>query len=182
VGHFDKGMEHLHSQGLVSVMNEKVLGEHTPILGICLGMQLFANGSEEGSSPGLGWIDVDFARFKFDGATAVEGLKIPHMGWNTIRLRKTNPLFAGMADDARFYFVHSYFARCKQEDDILATTWYGDEYVSAYSKDSIIGVQFHPEKSLRWGIDVFRKFVQLVQHPAGTSPPTPTRDPVPAPA
>ena len=180
VGHFDKGMEHLHSQGLVNVMNDKVMGQRTPILGICLGMQLFANGSEEGSSPGLGWVDADFVRFNFDAQTAAaEGLKIPHMGWNTIRLRKENPLFASMANDARFYFVHSFYARCKQEDDILATTWYGQDYVSAYARDSIIGVQFHPEKSLRWGIDVFRKFVQLVQR---STPQAPARDPVPAPA
>jgi glutamine amidotransferase len=178
VGHFDKGMKQLHSLGLASMLNDRVVGQRTPILGICLGMQLFANGSEEGTESGLGWIDADFVRFKFDADCA--DLKIPHMGWNTIRLKKPEPLFDSMAADARFYFVHSFYARCLRNDDILATTGYGIEYVSAYASDAIVGVQFHPEKSLRWGIEVFRKFVQHVQQPSPAS--APPRDPVPAPA
>lgn len=171
VGAFDNGMERLHSLGLVNLLNQKVLEDKTPILGICLGMQLFANGSEEGAAPGLGWLDARVIRFKFEHADA---LKIPQMGWNVLSVCKDHPLFENLADDARFYFVHSYHMQCDNPDDILATSHYGKDFVACVARDSIVGVQFHPEKSLRWGMEVFRKFVHHVHHP------TSSRDSVPA--
>jgi imidazole glycerol-phosphate synthase subunit HisH len=163
VGAFDQGMERLNDLKLTAVLNEKVMGEQTPILGICLGMQLFARGSEEGNAAGLAWIDAKAIRFQFAGDLA--GLKIPHMGWNTVTLRKPSPVFENLAEDARFYFVHSYHVQCADPDDILTTTRYGIETVSSVARGSVIGVQFHPEKSLRWGMEVFRKFVHHVQRP-----------------
>jgi len=157
VGAFDRGMERLHELGLVGPLNQKVMVEHTPILGICLGMQLFAKASEEGEAEGLGWIDATSIRFKFESVDA--GLKIPHMGWNVLRCRQPNPVLGDLADDARFYFVHSYHVQCRDPADILATCQYGLEVTAAVARGSIIGVQFHPEKSLRWGMEVFRKFV-----------------------
>jgi imidazole glycerol-phosphate synthase subunit HisH len=158
VGAFDNGMQKLHDLGLVPILNEKVVSQHTPILGICLGMQLFANGSEEGAAPGLGWIDARVIRFRLDDQVK---RRIPHMGWNTITVRKANPIFEGLADDARFYFVHSYHVQCAEASDILATAQYGIEFTACVSKAAVIGVQFHPEKSLRWGMNVFRRFVAM---------------------
>ena len=157
IGAFDEGMDKLESLGLVPVLTDRVLREGTPILGICLGMQLFAGGSEEGSRKGLGWIDGTCERFSTDPSD--RDLRIPHMGWNRLGLRKSHAIFGDLDDDARFYFVHSYHVRCRDDDDVLATTSYGVEFVSALSRDRIVGVQFHPEKSLRWGIDLFRRFV-----------------------
>jgi glutamine amidotransferase len=157
IGAFDEGMDKLESLGLVPVLTDRVLRDGTPILGICLGMQLFAGGSEEGSRKGLSWIDGTCERFSTDPSD--RGLRVPHMGWNRLRLRKSSAVFRDLEDDARFYFVHSYHLRCRDDDDVLATTSYGVEFVSALSRDRIVGVQFHPEKSLRWGIGLFRRFV-----------------------
>ncbi len=173
VGAFDNGMDRLHDLGLVPILNEKVLVQHTPILGICLGVQLFCNGSQEGVKPGLGWIDADVIRFRFDGVApngdgtakvgGAGGLKIPHMGWNTITVAKEHPIFENIADDARFYFVHSYHVQCNDAADILARSHYGIDFTACVARNSIIGLQFHPEKSLRWGMEVFRRFVQINQ-------------------
>ena len=156
VGAFDKGMQQLHSLGLAPVLSEKVTVDRTPIIGICLGMQLFARSSEEGSSQGLGWLDAEVVRFR-----APEGmqLRIPHMGWNTIRPLKSHDLTNDLESDARFYFVHSYHVRCARPEDVLSVTQYGTEFVSAVASGPIIGVQFHPEKSLRWGMHLLRRFV-----------------------
>lgn len=159
VGAFDNGMQRLNDLGLIPILNQRVVGEGVPILGICLGMQLFAASSEEGVMPGLGWIDARVIRFRFDNGAA--GLKIPHMGWNTIDVRKPHPLFEHLADDARFYFVHSYHMRCNDSSDVLASSRYGIEFTACVSRQSIMGVQFHPEKSLRWGMQVFRQFAQI---------------------
>jgi glutamine amidotransferase len=158
VGAFDRGMDQLRGLGLVDALNEKVLVKKTPILGICLGMQLFMKGSEEGDSEGLCWIDGHSIRFRCD--PPYENLKIPHMGWNTLELCKPTSIFDDTDPEMRFYFVHSYHVECADRSDVLTTTRYGIDFVSAVKKDSILGVQFHPEKSLRWGIQVFRKFVQ----------------------
>lgn len=171
VGAFDRGMEQLHKLRIVPVLQEKVVGEGTPILGICLGMQLFVNGSEEGTTEGLGWIEGRAVRFRFQNDPT---LRIPHMGWNILQVHKPHTLLDGADSDARFYFVHAYHVVCQHREDVLATTSYGLEFVSAVAKGSIIGIQFHAEKSLRWGIAVFRKFVHDVQRS------TPARDPVSA--
>lgn len=169
VGAFDNGMQRLRALGLIPVLNERVVGEGTPILGICLGMQLFARSSEEGVEPGLGWIDARAVRFRFGGEQS--GLKIPHMGWNTVSLRKPCAIFDDLAEDARFYFVHSYHVQCADAADILTTTNYGVEFTSSTARGSVIGVQFHPEKSLRWGMEVFRKFAHHVQRSPATHHP-----------
>jgi len=157
VGNFDQGMRNLEALGLVPVLENKVIQKKTPILGICLGMQLFARKSEEGKSTGLGWIDAEVVRFKFDDKE--RHLKIPHMGWNLVEIRQKNPLFEEMYPEPRFYFVHSYYVICKNESDILTKTFHGYEFVSAIKKENIYGVQFHPEKSHKFGMKLLDNFV-----------------------
>ncbi len=155
VGHFGKGMQNIHQMGLTEVLNKKILDEKTPILGICLGMQLMTNHSEEGDSDGLGWIDGVTKKFTFDSSN----VKIPNIGWNEIAFRKNN--FFQTDEEQRFYFVHSYKVHCHEESDVLATAVYGGEsYVCAFRRDNIIGMQFHPEKSHRFGVHVFQRFIQ----------------------
>lgn len=160
VGAFDAGMRSLSDLGLVPVLNRRVIEGKTPILGICLGMQLLARGSEEGQLPGLGWVDADVLKFRFDGIHD-KGLKIPHMGWNTVEVTAESRLFDDMGPDPRFYFVHSYHVRCNNEENVLARTFYGYEFVSAVTRDNIAGVQFHPEKSHKFGMRLLGNFVRL---------------------
>lgn len=159
VGAFDNGMNNLCEQGLIEVLNKKVIKERTPILGICLGMQLLTKSSEEGTLPGLGWIDAQTVRFKFDEKN--KDLKVPHMGWNTVHINKESPLFKEMFAESRFYFVHSYHVVCNNETDILTTTHHGYEFPSSIQKDNIMGVQFHPEKSHKFGMKLLKNFVDI---------------------
>ena len=138
---------------------DKVIQKKTPILGICLGMQLFARKSEEGDSEGLGWTDAEVVRFKFDGGE--KRLKIPHMGWNLVKICQSGPLFGEMDPEPRFYFVHSYHVVCRNESDILTKTVHGYEFPSAVRKENIYGVQFHPEKSHKYGMNLLRNFVEF---------------------
>lgn len=155
VGAFDQGMQNLADRGLIPLLTRKVVQEKTPILGVCLGMQLFAHTSEEGRCPGLGWLDAAAVRFR----PGIESrLKVPHMGWNTISLRQAHPVFAGLENGARFYFVHSYHLVCRDPNVVLATTSYGVEFVSAVAGANIVGAQFHPEKSHRFGMQLYRNF------------------------
>lgn len=163
VGSFDHGMASLHERGYVELLTRRVVGDKVPILGICLGMQLLTRGSEEGTpAPGLGWIDADTVRFRFSEATR---LKIPHMGWNTIRVAQEHPLLPEPETPRRFYFVHAYHVVCDDPANVLARTTYAVEFTSAVVKGNIIGTQFHPEKSLRYGMDVMKHFVQDVPTP-----------------
>jgi len=157
VGNFDHGMRNLEASGLLSVLEDRVIQKRAPILGICLGMQLFARKSEEGESIGLGWVDAEVVRFKFDDKE--RHLKIPHMGWNLVEIRQRNPLFEEMYSEPRFYFVHSYHVVCKNENDILAETFHGYEFACAIKKENIYGVQFHPEKSHKFGMKLLDNFV-----------------------
>jgi glutamine amidotransferase len=157
VGNFNHGMRNLEVQRLLPVLENKVIQKKTPILGICLGMQLFARKSEEGNSTGMGWIDAEVVRFKFDDKE--RNLKIPHMGWNLIKIEKEDTLFGEMYPEPRFYFVHSYHMVCKNENDILAKTFHGYEFPSAIRKENIYGVQFHPEKSHKFGMKLLANFV-----------------------
>lgn len=159
VGAFDNGIRNLDRLGLLPVLNEKVLRDKTPVLGICLGMQLLTMGSEEGNLPGLGWINAETVRFRFESDD--HDLKVPHMGWNTVASMRMSPLFAGMPDDSRFYFVHSYYIRCRSKEDVLLRTTYGYEFDSAVGRDNIMGTQFHPEKSHKFGMNVMRNFAAL---------------------
>lgn len=158
VGAFDSGMANLHERGLVALLTEKVVVEKTPILGLCLGMQLFSRGSEEGSRPGLGWIAADTVRFKFEHNP--DKLKIPQMGWNYIEQCQDSPLFANMPPLARFYFVHSYHLQCDSYENVLATTDYGYDFPSMVVRDNIWGAQFHPEKSHKFGMLLLRNFAE----------------------
>lgn len=159
VGAFDAGMKRLQELGLIGVLDDKVLNGKTPTLGVCLGMQLLTQQSEEGNLLGLGWIDGETIRFRFDPKQT--HLKIPHMGWNTVTIHREGELFRGLEHEARFYFVHSYHVVCNQQEDVLATTHHGYDFVSAIQRDNIMGTQFHPEKSHRYGMKLYRNFVEL---------------------
>jgi imidazole glycerol-phosphate synthase subunit HisH len=157
VGSFDSGMAALEERGLVPVLSRKVLDAGTPLLGLCLGMQLLTRGSEEGRRPGLGWIDATTVRFRFpEGGPR---LPVPHMGWNGIRVTRESPLLAALPDPARFYFVHSYHVVCGSEDQVLATTSYGYDFPSVIGRGRLVGTQFHPEKSHKFGMALLRSFV-----------------------
>jgi glutamine amidotransferase len=158
VGSFKAGMENLRNRNLISILDKKVVGEKTPILGICLGMQLFTKKSEEGFVDGLGWIDAETIRFRFNDSQ--NGLKIPHMGWNTIKIKNSHPLFTNLGDQSRFYFVHSYHVLCEHPENIIAETEYGYLFPSAIVKENILGVQFHPERSHKYGIKLLKNFVE----------------------
>lgn len=155
VGAFGQGMANLRERGLIDALHRKVVEEGTPILGICLGMQLFGRHSEEGDADGLGWIEARTVRFAFEGMAP---LPVPHMGWNTVDVKKPHPTFAAADERTRFYFVHSYHFRCDDPSDVLTTTRYGIEFVSAVARDNICGVQFHPEKSHRFGMRLLAGF------------------------
>jgi imidazole glycerol-phosphate synthase subunit HisH len=158
VGHFAAGMENLRRSGLIEILNRRVLQDKTPIMGICLGMQLLTEHSEEGDAAGLGWIKGRTVRF--DSGTDANRLRVPHVGWNLISKKGPCPFLVDVADDQRFYFVHSYYVSCDHEQDIAATTRYGREFVSVVHRGNIFGTQFHPEKSHRRGIEIIRRFVQ----------------------
>ena len=158
VGAFDFGMEKLVSRDLVPALNTVALEAGIPVLGICLGMQLMCRSSEEGVLPGLGWIDAEVRHFT---ASKVVGLRVPHMGWNTLRVVRENPLVSSDAEEKRFYFVHSYKVACNDPADPIALTQYGEDFVAAFQRKNIFGVQFHPEKSHRFGMELLRRFVEL---------------------
>jgi imidazole glycerol-phosphate synthase subunit HisH len=157
VGHFKKGMEQLKKRGILELLNRKVLKDKIPIIGICLGMQLLTKHSEEGDATGLGWIDAETVRFKLNDIRH----KVPHMGWNSIEKKKESPLLNDIPDNSFYYFVHSYFVSCNDYSDILATTEYGNLFVSAVQRDNIYGTQFHPEKSHEWGEKMLNNFLNL---------------------
>lgn len=154
VGSFDNGIKKLRELGMIEILNKKVLIEKTPILGVCLGMQLMTKSSEEGTLLGLGWVDAQTKKFVSDT------LKIPHMGWNIIKHQKESKLFDECEIEKRFYFVHSYCVSCNQEVDILTNTNYTQDFVSSFEKENVIGVQFHPEKSHKFGMSLVKNFVE----------------------
>lgn len=154
VGHFSRAMENLSTYDLIGALNQKVLQEKTPILGICLGMQLMTSFSEEGECEGLGWIPARTEKFEMFEKS---GLKVPHMGWNEVAFPTNHFLSEGLVDP-RFYFVHSYKVTCESMDHVLCTTNYGVEFHSGIQKDNIMGVQFHPEKSHAFGMRLLENF------------------------
>lgn len=156
VGAFDNAMQSLNERGLIDVLNQKIIKEKTPILGICLGMQLLGEESEEGILKGLAWIDAKTIRFR----TNSNGVKIPHMGWNTVEVKEGPGIFTGI-DEPRFYFVHSYHLICKVPSDVLTTTHHAYDFVSSVHHDNIWGTQFHPEKSHKFGMKLFSNFAGL---------------------
>jgi glutamine amidotransferase len=156
VGSFDTGMRNLNELDLTRVLNRKVIVEKIPVLGICLGMQLLSSGSEEGILPGLGWINAYTKRFNFVDTTEY---KIPHIGWNHIKIMKESRLLTDMYDDAHFYFVHSFYFKENDPDDILTSSNYEIEFTSAVERGNVLGVQFHPEKSHKFGMKLLKNFV-----------------------
>jgi glutamine amidotransferase len=159
VGAFDNAMKNLNDLDLIEIIKKKVLVEKTPIMGICLGMQLLTRGSEEGHLEGFGFIDA-YAK-KFDFCSLENTLPIPHMGWNKVYLQKESKLLQENQErENRFYFVHSYAVNCENKEDILTITNYGYKFVSSFEKNNIIGCQFHPEKSHKFGMKLFKNFVE----------------------
>lgn len=158
VGAFDVGMTNLKNRGLIPVLNESVITKKTPILGICLGMQLLTSSSEEGSLPGLNWFNANTKRFRFE-PNQKEGrfpLRVPHMAWKSIEVHKSEPLFKDLLD-SKFYFVHGYYVEASSEDT-SAYAYHGHKFSAAIQKENIFGVQFHPEKSHRFGFSLLKNF------------------------
>ena len=157
VGSFDHGMQGLHDGKWVELLNEMVNSESIKVLGICLGMQLMCKSSEEGKLSGLGWIDAKVEKFSFQNH---DNKKIPHMGWNTIDVVKKSNLFSP-EQNKRFYFVHSYHVVYNDKKDISTTTDYGFNVTASFENKNVYGVQFHPEKSHRFGKELFKKFISI---------------------
>ncbi len=159
VGHFAKAVKNIKDLGILEILNTKVLVDKTPILGICLGLQIMAKHSEEGNAEGLGWFDADVVRFKVKDSLKY---KIPHTGWNNTTVEKESALFKALPLDSMFYFVHTYHIKCHNKEDILGTTEYEYKFTSAIQKGNIFGVQFHPEKSHDIGEKLIKNFVELI--------------------
>lgn len=160
VGHFDHAMEQLNRSNLRDELERLVLNKAIPILGVCVGMQMLANFSEEGNQKGLGWIGGQVRRFP--KASLNSSLTIPHMGWNEIRFQKDNPLFkTGFKKEARFYFLHSFYFEVSNEKDISAYCDYGLKFGATVSSGHIHGVQFHPEKSHGFGMKLLKNFADF---------------------
>lgn len=160
VGAFGNAMSRLNDMEITFILQERVIEWKIPILGICLGMQLLSQRSQEGGEhAGLGFLDAETIRFDF--STNDKPLKVPHMGWNEIEVRKQSPLTKSLEVDSRFYFVHSYHVNCHIKESIVATTHYGFDFVSMIQHENIFGVQFHPEKSHRFGMRVLENFAKL---------------------
>ena len=157
IGAFDKAMRTLRERDLVAPLNDAVLGRQVPVLGVCLGMQLLARTSEEGVEPGLGWIAADVRRI---AVPAGSGLKVPHIGWAETRALRASTLFAGMLPEERYYFDHSYHIVCDRADDATAAIDYGSRLVCAVESGHVMGVQFHPEKSHRFGMRLLTAFAE----------------------
>lgn len=158
VGAFDTGMQMLNVSGMRNELDKQVLGNKKPILGICLGMQMLGRKSAEGTEEGLGYISFECKRFDVEA----RGLKVPHMGWDYVEIKKDIPIVRNPKEELRFYFVHSYYAKCEDDTDILMTCDYGLEFAAAVNKENIYGMQFHPEKSHGYGKWLLKNFVEEV--------------------
>lgn len=156
VGSFDHGINSLKKAPFFETLEKEVLQNKKPILGICLGMQLLTNSSEEGKEKGLGWIDAQTIKFDLED----KSLSIPHMGWNKTNPTNTKNIYHNLEEN-RFYFVHSYHVVCNDEKYILATANYGKKFTCSFYKDNIYGVQFHPEKSHKFGMQLFKNFGEI---------------------
>lgn len=159
VGHFDYAMQSLENSGMKEKINDLVLNKKIPVIGICVGMQMMSNRSDEGKLPGLGWIDGEVKLF--DQSKITYKTKLPHMGWNDVDPIINNKLLDGLSNKSRFYFLHSYYFNCNDKRNIIAQTVYGEIFSSAVCRDNIYGIQFHPEKSHSAGIQLLKNFAEL---------------------
>ncbi|MFN9999312.1 MAG: imidazole glycerol phosphate synthase subunit HisH, partial [bacterium] len=160
VGSFDQTMLSLNNSGFRSKLEKLVISDTVPILGICVGMQILAKTSEEGKLFGLGWIDGNVKKFQFVEKSV---LRVPHLGWNTIEMKKKSSIFNGFDNQRGFYFIHSFYFECDNEVDILCETNYGTNFTSGVQKFNIYGTQFHPEKSHINGVNLLKNFAQNVE-------------------
>lgn len=161
VGAFASGMDRLRERDLIASLEHAVLERRVPILGICLGMHLFTRKSEEGGGSGLGWIAADSVKFKSLVDASGRALKVPHMGWNRVNASPYSKLLADWDGDSRFYFVHSYHVKCDTPDLVAGDTLYGKPFTSSIGQDNIFGVQFHPEKSHKFGMRLLKRFASI---------------------
>ena len=159
VGSFDHAMRQLNASGMRNTLDEMVLEKKVPVIGICVGMQMMGNKSEEGSLQGLKWIDADVR--KFDESKIDHITKLPHMGWNDVVPKENNTLFSGLGRDSIFYFLHSFYFRCFNPLDIIATSYYGENFTCAVQHNNIFGIQFHPEKSHEYGEKLLLNFAAI---------------------
>lgn len=159
VGAFDWAMTQLNESGMRECLDDLVMVQKRPVLGICVGMQMMARRSDEGRLAGLGWIDAEVR--KFDETTFTQKTHLPHMGWNDVLPQRTDSLFKGMEASPRFYFLHSYYFLPHNPDDVLAITDYNGPFTSSVRSGNIFGTQFHPEKSHHWGIQLLKNFAEL---------------------
>ena len=157
VGAFDGGMGNLENSGLLPLLHQKAIKDKVPVLGICLGMQMLSLKSEEGTKPGLGWIDAETIKFRPEPSLK---LKVPHMGWDYVKVKRKNPLLEENSK-SRFYFVHSYHVKCLDEEQSIATSYFGEDFTCMVNKDNIFGAQFHPEKSLKFGMKLLENFAKI---------------------
>jgi glutamine amidotransferase len=159
VGAFDHAMQLLMQSGMRDALDEMVISRGVPVLGVCVGMQILAATSEEGHLPGLGWVPGKVRAFRSNEQSA--RMPLPHMGWNDIRTHGASALFEGLGSDARFYFLHSYYFQCDHDEDISAETEYGTRFSCAVQKKNVFGVQFHPEKSHKFGTQLLKNFADI---------------------
>jgi glutamine amidotransferase len=159
VGSFDQAMQQLGRSGMRQSVEQLVMQNKTPVLGICVGMQMLANSSDEGELPGLGWIDGRVKKFEL--STMPPGTNLPHMGWNDVIPVVDGGLFKGLNRDSRFYFLHSFYFECSQQSNVLAVTDYAGNFSCAVNHDHVFGVQFHPEKSHHFGSQLLKNFAEL---------------------
>lgn len=159
VGHFDHAMTQLNNSGMRDTLDKMVLLDKIPVIGICVGMQMMAKCSDEGALEGLKWIDASVR--KFDESKINQVTRLPHMGWNDVKPVKDIPLFNGLEKDAIFYFLHTYYFECNNQDDVMAVTDYGGEFASAAHHENKYGIQFHPEKSHSYGETLLHNFAKL---------------------
>jgi len=159
VGAFDYAMEQLNKSGMRDELENKVIRDKVPVIGICVGMQILAKSSEEGKLPGLGWVDGKV--LKFDINNIPYKTRLPHMGWNNINPIAESTLLKGFNNESRFYFLHSYYFVCNNQQDIISTTQYGIDFSSAINHNNIFGIQFHPEKSHSNGVSLLNNFAKL---------------------
>lgn len=159
VGHFDYAMQRFNDSGMRETVDEMVRTGKKPVIGICVGMQMMAKSSDEGQLPGLGWIDAHVEKFSDSQRSAK--MPLPHMGWNDVYALKNNPLFTGLEQDARFYFLHSYYFKCTLPQDAVAEAEYGIRFTAAVNHENVYGIQCHPEKSHHFGIQLLKNFAEL---------------------